>query len=219
MKIQNRIIVNGKDFPTNFPVVTWKDPGGYGFKSGFANRDEKATVDLFVLHWDVCRTSAQCHRALVQRTLSVHFLLDADGTVYQCLDLQRATAYHAAGVNARSVGVEICNQVAVAGQDPKNPRPEFNGPGLNGGKPFTHLDFFAAQKARAVALADAVCSALKIPKRIPKGAASKFANDPSGVPTGVISDLKKYKGVLGHYHVTTAKIDPGTTLWPEFKWR
>src|SRR5690606_31541597 len=41
-----------------------------------------------------------------ERHLSVHFLLDVDGTIYQALDLKEK-AWHATRANSRSVGVEI----------------------------------------------------------------------------------------------------------------
>jgi N-acetyl-anhydromuramyl-L-alanine amidase AmpD len=69
-------------------------------------------VDQFVLHYDVCGLSRTCFRVLHdERKLSVHFLLDLDGTIYQTLDV-RDTAWHATKSNARSVGIEIANMGA-----------------------------------------------------------------------------------------------------------
>src|SRR5262245_14316314 len=66
-------------------------------------------VDLFVLHYDACGTSRACFRVLQdERKLSVHFLLDLDGTFYQTLDL-REQAWHARAANPRSIGVEIAH--------------------------------------------------------------------------------------------------------------
>ncbi|MEL6903900.1 MAG: N-acetylmuramoyl-L-alanine amidase [Planctomycetota bacterium] len=66
-------------------------------------------LDLFVLHYDVCLTSQSCFKVLHDRRgLSVHFMLDVDGTLYQTMDL-RDTAWHARQANPRSVGVEIAN--------------------------------------------------------------------------------------------------------------
>lgn len=66
-------------------------------------------VDQFVLHYDVCGTSRQCFNILHDhRDLSVHFMIDIDGTVYQTLDLKER-AWHATISNDRSVGVEIAN--------------------------------------------------------------------------------------------------------------
>ncbi|MEI8214112.1 MAG: N-acetylmuramoyl-L-alanine amidase [Planctomycetota bacterium] len=66
-------------------------------------------VDQFVLHFDVCGTAAQCFYILHDRRgLSVHFLLDVDGTIYQTLDLKER-AWHATKSNDRSIGIEIAN--------------------------------------------------------------------------------------------------------------
>jgi N-acetylmuramoyl-L-alanine amidase len=71
-------------------------------------------VDQFVLHYDVCGTSRQCFRVLHDlRGLSVHFMLDIDGTIYQTLDVKER-AWHATTSNDRSVGIEIANMGAYA---------------------------------------------------------------------------------------------------------
>ena len=69
----------------------------------------REVVDQFVLHYDVCGVSQSCFRVLHdERNLSVQFLLDLDGTIYQTLDL-RDEAWHATKANPRSIGVEIAN--------------------------------------------------------------------------------------------------------------
>ncbi len=67
------------------------------------------TVDQFVIHFDACGTSKKCFEVLQdERGLSVHFMLDLDGTLYQTLDLKEG-AYHATKANGRSIGIEIAN--------------------------------------------------------------------------------------------------------------
>ncbi|MBN2447162.1 MAG: N-acetylmuramoyl-L-alanine amidase, partial [Phycisphaerae bacterium] len=66
-------------------------------------------VDLFVYHYDVCGTSRRCFNVLQDRRgLSVHFMLDVDGTIYQTLDVKER-AWHAGSANDRSIGIEIAN--------------------------------------------------------------------------------------------------------------
>ena len=66
-----------------------------------------SVVDQFVLHYDACGYSQQCFRVLHdQRGLSVHFMLDVDGTIYQTLDLKER-AWHATTSNSRSIGIEM----------------------------------------------------------------------------------------------------------------
>jgi N-acetylmuramoyl-L-alanine amidase len=78
----------------------------------------RRVVDQFVIHYDGCGTSRQCFHVLHDvRDLSVHFLLDLDGTIYQTLDLKER-AWHATSSNSRSVGVEIANVGAFGADDP-----------------------------------------------------------------------------------------------------
>ena len=54
-------------------------------------------------------TSRQCFKILHDiRCLSVQFMLDLDGTIYQTLDAKER-AWHATTSNTRSVGIEIAN--------------------------------------------------------------------------------------------------------------
>ena len=74
-------------------------------------------LDQFVLHYDACGVSAMCFDVLHdQRGLSVHFLLDLDGTIYQTMDVKER-AWHATKANDRSVGVEIANVGAYADRE------------------------------------------------------------------------------------------------------
>lgn len=80
-------------------------------------------VDQFVLHYDACGTSRGCFRVLhEERGLSVHFLLDLDGTIYQTMDL-REQAFHATKANARSIGIEIANVGAYPTRASAEPTP------------------------------------------------------------------------------------------------
>jgi len=118
----DEIIVAGKRFATGTRVVTWLERSGYnGYivssppRAGLANppgRNEFAAlqqrVDQFVLHYDGNGLSRLCFNILQERKLSVHFLLDVDGTIYQTLDLAER-ASHATIANDRSIGIEIAN--------------------------------------------------------------------------------------------------------------
>src|SRR5262249_31974465 len=76
-------------------------------------------VDQFVIHFDVCGVSQQCFKVLHdRRDLSVHFMVDLDGTIYQTLDLKER-AWHATTSNNRSVGIEIANMGAYTSDESK----------------------------------------------------------------------------------------------------
>jgi len=126
------IVVAGKRIQIGTRVVTWNEPGGYSAyregkhfdrsegldgKKRYSQRpgdpqtlDEvRDVVHQFVVHYDVCGTSRQCFKVLQDlRNLSVHFMLDVDGTIYQTLDLKER-AWHATIANNEAVGIEIAH--------------------------------------------------------------------------------------------------------------
>lgn len=79
-------------------------------------------VDQFVIHFDVEGTSRRCFETLHdKRGLSVQFMLDLDGTLYQTLDLKEG-AWHATKANSHSIGIEIAN----VGAYPEGEKPPFD---------------------------------------------------------------------------------------------
>lgn len=77
-------------------------------KNGWTPELLRQNVDQFVIHYSVDPTSRDTFNTLVKRHLSVQFMLDLDGTVYQTMDAQEE-APHATKANGRSVGIEIAN--------------------------------------------------------------------------------------------------------------
>lgn len=66
-------------------------------------------IDQFVVHYDARGTSRACFEVLHDiRGLSVHFMLDLDGTIYQTLDVKEQ-AWHATVANGRSIGIEVAS--------------------------------------------------------------------------------------------------------------
>ncbi|TAJ21182.1 MAG: N-acetylmuramoyl-L-alanine amidase [Planctomycetota bacterium] len=201
----------------------------------------RARVDQFVLHFDVCGTSRECFRVLQDaRVLSVHFLLDADGAIYQTLDLAD-TAWHARQANPRSVGVEIaqigCYRVGKAAildqwypRDEQGPylklperlakfpfrdaaytarpeRPERIRGAIHGAEYEQH-DYTARQNEALAKLVGGVARALpRIRLDYPRGA-------DGAVLDRALDDaeFRAFSGVLGHWHVTEDKVDPGPAL-------
>jgi N-acetylmuramoyl-L-alanine amidase len=80
----------------------------YVKKWGWTPELLKQNVDQFVIHYSVDPTSRDTFNTLVKRHLSVQFMLDLDGTIYQTMDAQEE-APHATKANGRSVGIEIAN--------------------------------------------------------------------------------------------------------------
>ena len=201
-------------------------------------------VDQFVIHFDVCGTSRQCFNVLQDhRDLSVHFMLDLDGTIYQTLDLKER-AWHATIANSRSVGIEIANMGAY-GNAEKNPLSDWYTTDTNGQVRITippnfgdggiRTPNFVGRPARPElirgniqgedlvqydftpeqyrALIKLTATLCKVLPRIK----CEYPKDASGklIPRKLPDDeLAKYHGVLGHYHIQTNKNDPG----PAFQW-
>jgi N-acetyl-anhydromuramyl-L-alanine amidase AmpD len=201
-------------------------------------------VDQFVLHFDAGGTSRNCFRVLHDvRCLSVHFMLDLDGTIYQTLDAKER-AWHATVANSRSVGIEIANIGAYAPgrtnaldewyvKDDEGrvrirvPRrfgetgirtPGFVGrparPERVRGRVQGHeLEQFDFTPEQYRALARLTAALCRVFPKIHLD----YPRDASGqLVTGKLPDdeLKAYQGLLGHFHVQTNKTDPG----PAFQW-
>ena len=209
----NHIVYNGHFYRIDWPrVVLWSEPNGlkaqrehYRDRTGTGPRE----IRQFVNHWDVCVSSHSCQRVLDKRGISVHFLLDADGTIYQTMDCQHV-AYHAGsrGANNWSIGVEINNAYYPKYQSKYikrglGERPMCHTSVVNGHRLDPHMGFYNAQKAALKALWAAVHRATGVPLRCPmKGSRMSTDTEPE-VAAG------SFRGVVHHYHLTKRKIDCG----------
>jgi N-acetylmuramoyl-L-alanine amidase len=204
-------------------------------------------VDKFVIHYDVCGTSRQCFRILHDvRGLSVHFLLDVDGTIYQTLDLKER-ARHSGPANDASVGVEIAQ---IGAYDPGNPKDKavldawyrkdesgrirvhlpahLGDPHLRvkdfvprpardeavvgeiQGRRLMQYDFTEEQYRSLILLTATLCSVLpKIGVDAPRDPAGQIRSTALAP-----AEIEEFGGLVGHYHLTPAKTDPG----PAFDW-
>ena len=116
-------------------------------------------------------SSTQCQKVLDKRGISVHFLIDNDGTIYQTLDLQHA-AYHAGNVNRKSVGVEIANAYYPKYQSTYvrkgfGERPLVEDAWVHGDKLDPFLGFYPVQIEALKELWVAVPNATGVPYRTP----------------------------------------------------
>jgi N-acetyl-anhydromuramyl-L-alanine amidase AmpD len=201
-------------------------------------------VDQFVIHFDARGTSRGCFEILHDvRGLSVHFMLDLDGTIYQTLDVKES-AQHATIANARSIGIEIANIGAYleGGPDPfdqwykREPDGEVvivepgsaataktgdRKPALHPSRSQLITGTVQGQRLRQYdftreqydALARLTATLCKLFPSI----ACDYPRDRSGaLVTHKLPDIElaRYHGILGHFHVQTNKVDPG----PAFQW-
>jgi N-acetylmuramoyl-L-alanine amidase len=195
----------------------------YGARKGIVDRtvpELRDIVSQLVLHFDGCVNSRSCFKSMHNRPrpagstgcgLSAHFMIDADGTIYQTLDLAER-AFHAEEANSDSVGVEICNRGKVDKSEwPKLPidyrtRPERDV--VINGEHHLAYDFRAEQYDSIIALARTL---LRVFPRI-----RPIMPEKDGQPImDTLADPLSFAGILGHLHVDLQKQkwDPGALDW------
>ena len=211
-RYSNYIVYNGEFIPIEWDnVVLWSEQGGLAARAGtyydYTSRP-KRNIRYFVNHWDVCLSSTSCQRVLDKRGISVHFLIDNDGSIYQTLDMQHA-AWHAGSerTNRPSVGVEISNAYypkyqAWYERNGFGERELVEGAWVHGTQldPFT--DFYPVQKEALKALWAAINKATGIPLETPR---NQFEGNSTKYEQQVA--YGKYSGFVSHYHVSKSKID------------
>jgi N-acetyl-anhydromuramyl-L-alanine amidase AmpD len=193
----------------------------YGERKGMKGRDLaalKAQVFQLVLHLDGCVNSRSCFYSMHDTPrpdggcgLSAHFMIDADGTIYQTLDLLES-AWHAEQSNSYSVGVEICNR-GDAGRNELDRLPaEYRSRPVKdvtiNGHVFHAFDFRPEQYESVIALARVIVRIFPqvrpvIPER-------------DGKPLlETLPDPLAFHGIVGHLHVDKQrhKWDPGAFNW------
>ena len=243
---------------SHLAVAELTTPNRYGMRRGTLSPEQveqvrgggwdlpllQQVVDQFVIHFDVCGTSRRCFEVLHDaRGLSVHFLLDLDGTIYQTLDAKER-AWHATTSNSRAVGIEIANIGAYPSADAA-PLKEWYARTSSGETRITlpprlgdggiRTRNFVGRPARAEpvlgeiqgqnlvqydftpeqyhALIHLTAALCKVFPRLK----CDYPRDASGhLVRGKLpgEDLAPYQGVLGHYHIQENKVDPG----PAFRW-
>ena len=209
------IVHNGNFIPIKWEkVILWDESDGFKSQKGSyldntGNPDRQPT--MFVNHWDVCLSSESCAKILNKRGISVHFLIDNDGTIYQMLDTQHI-AWHAGiprykGGNDKGIGVEISNAYYPKYQEwyikhgfGTRPIQEHGYVHGNTLQPF--MDFYPIQLQALKVLWEAVHLGIGIPLEYPK-------NEKGHVDTGVHRECERgiYHGICNHYNFTNSKID------------
>jgi N-acetylmuramoyl-L-alanine amidase len=233
-------------------------PNRYGTREALLTPDERERVrgggwdldllarhvDQFVIHYDVAGTSRTCFRVLHDvRGLSVHFMLDIDGTVYQTLDVKER-AWHATVCNDRSVGIEIANIGAYPpGKDAPlkswyakddRGRAVITLPGHMGdggvrtpgfvGVPVRPGPIEGRIQGSTLLMHDLTPeqydSLVKLTATLCTVLPRIRCDYPRGTDGAMIAEklpddeLAEYSGLLGHYHIQGNKVDPG----PAFQW-
>lgn len=200
-------------------------------------------VDQFVLHYDAAGTSRTCFRVLHDmRGLSVHFMLDLDGTIYQTLDVKER-AWHATISNDRSIGVEIASIGAYPPDATNSPLSEWYQPDESGrtrivlpdrlgnggirtpgfiGCPATEGLVTGTINGSRLVMYDFTPQQYESLTRLTAALCTLFPRIapecPRNADGSVAADAlteeqwREFQGILGHCHVQANKVDPGPAL-------
>lgn len=243
----NTIIIAGQRFALSgkVTVVTFEDIGGFSFPAHQAEAQATVGSNLFqtralkgkplkdydslvgaldkiILHTDLTQDSAGCFRALLQRGLSTHFMIDWDGTIYQPCDVLYA-AYHANEFNSLGIGIDVNNMMPNLVREPGAPpysdknaryaeqskkeyrRPRSGIMKINNGKVQSY-GYTDAQYTALIELLKVLTDQLGIPKEVPFDAKGEIVTD--------VLDDTSFRGIVGHWHLSADRWDPG----PGFDW-
>ena len=159
----------------------------------------------------------QMAAVLKNRGYGVEFAIARTGVIFQFADPLLVDTADTGGANARSVGIEVVSY----GMRDRKPGwlPPRSGASRTTrevkihGRSVQVASFFPAQLASARALAEGLSRALQIPRRVPLTAA--------GVPSAEVmppAELARFRGHVGHYHVTNLKCDLGPDFMAELHW-
>jgi len=193
----------------------------YGQRRGMKDRSMeslKKQVYQLVLHLDGCVNSRSCFYSMHDTPrpdggcgLSAHFMVDADGTIYQTLDILES-AWHAEQSNSFAVGVEICNRGDASRNEldrlPADYRTRPVKDVVINGHTFHAFDFRPEQYLSVIALARALVRVFPEMKPV--------IPEREGRPLlETLPDPLAFHGIVGHLHVDKQKNkwDPGAFDW------
>jgi hypothetical protein len=196
----NEIVVDGKSVYCGANVRTWHETGLW-----FMGLKPREQTQMVVLHWTGAENPPDAvYRNMTASGLSVHFVIDQAGVVWQMADANACCA-HAKGVNDRGIGVEIINRGDAVGVPDKGVQRDTVIETIHG-KQVRYAAFKSAQVVAAVELVTALCEAYGLPLRVPTERGDVLAD---ALPK---KQLEAFCGVIGHLHARSGKRDPGVRL-------
>jgi N-acetyl-anhydromuramyl-L-alanine amidase AmpD len=198
------LIMRGESVPCAATVRTWHE---HGLRyTGLAKR----TGTFYVVnHWTGSENPPPAVYSNVRkRALSIHFVIDRDGTVWQFADADDRCAHAGVTVgNAFGLGIEIINRAHETGVPTYGVVRPLRKERIHG-RELIYAGFLPAQIEAAVALNEALCNAYGLPMRVP------MLPDASDVSAAVLTppELRKFRGCLPHSAFKADKMDCGLEL-------
>jgi len=210
------VLIGGKTYPLLHPLTGYPIPvfGPKDHKIEFRpgdgyNKKRRATIDLGVFHWTGSENAVETMAStLRKRQLGVEYAISPIGSLFQFCDMMEVDTADAGIANSRSWGVEMVNagirrastlwRAPQYRKVPLGPRPAYET--VLHGRKLLCWDFYPAQTVTACALNKLICDVLPTYPRT-------VCTVPGVVP---IKGPDAVKGAIGHYNITTEKLDPGT---------
>ena len=191
-------------------VRDWHEHGMQFTNAEGGIRKLRRKPSIFTLHWTGGTGGAQrvFHTLKNRKThdgkgLSVQLFADAEGTVWQYADLN-LRARHASATNAFGPGLEVQGRGIDRTAEAKASTDE----NIHGRK-IPVLPFTEPQYRAIVGLSVALMTAFELPLQCPG------MPDGSGPYSGLMprAAIHSFRGVLGHFHVSRHKLDPGLDVF------
>jgi len=202
-----------EEFVEENPYLEWKylDSSGIpdmNFVPGRGASHRVCPVDLIVLHWTGGEgDSISVNATLQKRRLGVDFVVDGKGMIVQYANPQKHATMHCGKQNHRSIGIEIVNygfrsspeKIPVKGRDRGIITDIIHH------KHISFACFRQSQKESVLALVQFLCQKFDIPLVAPAWN--------TVIQTPVLLD---FRGIVGHFHLSLKKVDPGTEILEMF---
>lgn len=199
------LIAKGNERSCDVDVIDWYAHGML-FR-GPMSRKTTGTSKIVLHHTGAENPPETVYDNLIERGLSVHFCVSADGRVYQYCDADMLCSHAGRledGVrsgNIDTIGIEIVNSAC---DDPRAGRPMVAE--KIHGKQFVRTGFREAQIFSVLALCRALGAVYNIPMRVPERDGAVLSTAMSGFA------WDSFRGVVGHLHARRSKSDPGLCI-------
>jgi hypothetical protein len=210
------IILNGqKHDVAGVTTKNYIDDHHMGFKGKPGTIPRLAPPNIIIWHWTGGENpAATVYNTLIGRGLGVEFCVDRDGVVWQFVDpIKFDPKDTGGGIGHRAISIEIVNfGFMPGGQIPKGKgadRPCIEET-IHGSK-VAVSSFYAVQLKAVFNLTRTLCDLIGIPAKIP--------TEKNGSPALRVltpAEQRPYTGIMGHFHKTTEKYDPGFQIFRDW---
>lgn len=171
--------------------------------------------DLIMWHWTGGEGSAAtCYHTLLNRGLSVSFFIDRDGKIWQFADPLFWDPQDTGGqIGTRTVSIEIANYGFRRKPEhiPRRGRDRYTDTEKIHGVKIDVARFYPAQIDAVAALTKVLCRELEIPIRFPREDGELILRRMTW------GEMAAFTGIVGHFHKTRKKLDPGFQLFRELE--